>query len=114
MCYRGEVWTVVFHPEAEAELDALPAKERVAVMHAVEKLAAAGPVLPFPHQSNVKGTEGLRELRPRGGRSVWRPLYGRVGDTFVLAVVGPEALVNARGFRRAVTAATKRLNEIEE
>jgi hypothetical protein len=108
------VWTVVFHPEAEAELDALPAKERVAVMHAVEKLAGAGPALRFPHQSNVKGAERLRELRPRGGRSQWRPLYGRVGDAFVIAAVGPEARVNVRGFRRAVTAATNRLEPIEE
>ena len=113
MCYRGGVWTVVFHPEAEAELDALPVKERVAVMHAVEKLAAVGPALPFPHQSNVKGAERLRELRPRGGRSPWRPLYGRVADTFVVVAVGPEALVDPRRFRRAVAAATKRLDEIE-
>ncbi len=113
MCYRGGVWTVVFHPEAEAELDALPVKERVAVMHAVEKLAAVGPSLPFPHQSNVKGAERLRELRPRSGRSQWRPLYGRVGDTFVVVAVGPEALVDPRRFRRAVAAATKRLDEIE-
>lgn len=105
---------MVFHPEAEAELDALPTKERVAVMHAVEKLAAVGPALPFPHQSKVKGAEGLRELRPRGGRSQWRALYGRVGDAFVIAAVGPEALVNPRGFRRAVIAATKRLDEVEE
>ena len=55
---------MVFHPEAEAELDALPAKERVAVMHAVEKLAAAGPALPFPHQSNVKGAEGCASCGP--------------------------------------------------
>ena len=38
MCYSSDVWTVLFHPEAEAEFDALPAKERVAVMHAVEKI----------------------------------------------------------------------------
>jgi hypothetical protein len=108
------VWTVVLHPEAEAELDALPLKERIAVMHAIEKLEAAGPSLPFPHQSSVKGAEKLRELRPRSGRSRWRPLYGRVKDTFVIVAVGPEALVDARGFRRAVAAATKRLGEIEE
>jgi hypothetical protein len=110
----ASVWTVVFHPEAEAELDALPPKERVAVMHAIEKLAAVGPALPFPHQSNVQGAERLRELRPRGGRSPWRALYGRVKDAFVVAAIGPEALVNARGFRRAVAVATKRLDEIEE
>lgn len=104
----------MFHPEAEAELEALPVKERIAVMHAVEKLAAVGPALPFPHQSNVKGAERLRELRPRGGRSRWRPLYGRLGDTFLIAAVGPEALVDARGFRRAVAAASQRLDEIEE
>lgn len=43
MCYSSSVWTVAFHPEAEAELDALPVKERIAVMHAVEKLVAVGP-----------------------------------------------------------------------
>jgi len=37
-----------------------------------------------------------------------------VKDTFVIAAVGPEALIDARGFRRAVAAATKRLSEIEE
>jgi ribosome-binding protein aMBF1 (putative translation factor) len=105
LCYRIEVWTVVVHPQAEAELDALPAKEGVAVMHAIEKLVAAGPALPFPHQSGLKGAEGL-QLRPRGGRRQWRPGYGRVGEAFVIAAVGPEALVNARGFRRAVTTAT--------
>ena len=62
----------------------------------------------------MKGAERLRELRPRGGRSRWRPLYGRLGDTFLIAAVGPEALVDARGFRRAVAAASQRLDEIEE
>jgi len=61
----------------------------------------------------VKGAEGLRELRPRGGRSPWRPLYSRVGDTFVIAAVGPEALADARGFGRAVADAAKRLNDID-
>ncbi len=114
MCYSRVVWTVVFHPEAEAELDALPVSERVATLHAVEKLEALGPALPFPHQSNVKGTEGLRELRPRAGRSQWRALYGRAQDTFVVVAIAPEALVDARQFRRAVAAASKRMNEIED
>jgi len=108
------VWTVVLHPEAESDLDALTLNERTAVMNAVQKLEALGPVLPFPHQSSVKGAERLRELRPRGGRSRWRALYGRIGDTFVITAVGPEALVDARAFNRAVLAASKRLDEIQD
>lgn len=108
------MWTVVFHPDAESELAALVLAERAAVMHAVDKLAALGPGLPFPHQSNVQGAEALRELRPRAGRSRWRALYGRVGDVFAIAAIGPEALVDPRRFRRAVVAATTRLGEIEQ
>jgi hypothetical protein len=108
------VWTVVFHPEAEKELGALRAPDRVAVLHAAEKLAALGPALPHPHQSDVRGGQGLRELRPRAGRSTVRPLYGRVGDAFVIVAIGPEAMVNRRGFDRAVRTAEQRLSEIEE
>jgi len=108
------VWAVVFHPEAENELARLAATERVAMLNAVEKLKALGPTLPFPHQSNVQGSTGLRELRPRAGRSRWRGCYGQIGDVFVVAAIGPEAKVDPRGFTRAVRAAATRLAAIEE
>jgi hypothetical protein len=108
------VWAVVFHPAAEKELGALATADRVAVLHATEKLAALGPMLPHPHQSDVRGRVGLRELRPRAGRSRIRPLYGRVGNTFVVVAIGPEAIVDRRGFDRAVRAAAQRLAEVEE
>ena len=38
------MWEVVFHPSARAEHRALPAAERAAIDHAVEKLQAMGPV----------------------------------------------------------------------
>jgi len=107
------VWQVVFHPDAEIELDRLPPRERAAILHAVEKLVALGPTLPFPHQSDVRGAEDLRELRPRAGRSPWRGFYRRIGDVFVIGAVGPEAEVDKRGFERAVTVAATRLNSIE-
>ena len=107
------MWTVVFHPDVDGELDRLTAAERVAMLNAVEKLKALGPTLPFPHQSNVQGTTGLRELRPRAGRSRWRGFYGQVGDAFVIAAIGPEAKVDPRQSTRAVRAATTRLAEIE-
>jgi hypothetical protein len=64
-------WTVVYHPKARAEADAVPAQERKAIDNAVDKLAALGPMLAFPHSSKVMGDPGgaLRELRPRAGRS---------------------------------------------
>jgi hypothetical protein len=105
---------VVFHPAVLKELDEFDAPDRAAILHATEKLAALGPLLPPPHQSDVRGGRGLRELRPRAGRSRMRPLYGRAGDTFVILAVGPEALVDRRGFERAVRVAVRRLAEVEE
>lgn len=80
--------------------------------HAFEKLEALGIRLPFPHQSDVRGAEGIRELRPRGGRSRWRAFYRRIGDAMVIGAVGPEAEVDRRGFRRAVRLAVRARPEI--
>ena len=105
-------WTVSLHPLAEAELQRLPAAERVAVLNAAQKLEALGPDLGYPHSSAVRDADRLRELRPRAGRSPWRGFYRRLGDVFVLAAVGPEAEVDPRGFKRAVVAAEERLEEV--
>ncbi|GAA4608688.1 hypothetical protein BJY16_006967 [Actinoplanes octamycinicus] len=107
-------WRVVIHPEAELELAKLPTAEAVALLHATEKLMALGPTLPFPHTSNVNGAEKLRELRPRAGSSPWRALYRRIGTVFVIAAVAPEAAGDHRGFHRAVQAAEKRLQQLQE
>ena len=112
--YRYCTWPVVFLPEAEAERAKLPAAERLAVDNAVAKLEHLGPDLPYPHSSSVQGAEGIRELRPRAGRSPVGPLYARVGGTFVVAAIAPEAQHDPRGFRRACQAAGQRLGDVEE
>src|SRR4051794_41769457 len=66
------MWDVVYLEEVEEELLRLPKLERTAVIRAVEKLEAFGPQLGYPHTSAVRGHAGLRELRPRAGRSPWR------------------------------------------
>jgi hypothetical protein len=71
-------------------------------------------MLDYPHTSAVQGALGLRELRPRAGRSPWRALYRQVGDHFVVAAVAPEAQQNPRGFRRACRAAERRLSKLRE
>ena len=75
------------------------------------KLMSAGPTLPYPHQSAVRGQVGLRELRPRAGRSAWRAFYQRLEDQFVIAAIGPEAQSDQRGFDQAVALAARRLEE---
>lgn len=92
----------------------MPKPERAALINADAKLAAFGPALGYPHTSAVRGAEGLRELRPRAGRSAWRALYRQVGEVFVVAAVGPEAQADSRGFDRSVRRALERLAKVEE
>lgn len=107
------MWVVVYLPEAEQERGKLPGNERAALHNAVRKLENIGPALGFPHTSAVRGLAGLRELRLRAGRSPWRAFYGQVGQTFVIAAVGPEAQHDRQGFTRACEAALARLAEVE-
>ena len=82
-------------------------------MHAVEKLRTVGRLM-SPHSSALQGSgKGLRELRPRGGRSPWRPIYRQVGETLVVLAVAPEAEVDKVGFGRAVTHALQRLADLD-
>lgn len=89
---RGWLSGVDWDQEAHGEVMRLPAAERRAVMNAVAKLEVFGDQLGSPHTSQVKGSRaGLRELRPRSGRSPWRALYRRLGDGLVVLAIGPEA-----------------------
>lgn len=102
---------VRYHPEAKAELMLLPVREMASVLAAIDKLEAQGDALTFPHQSAVRGARGLRELRPRRGRSRWQALYRRVGPEMVILAVAPEAQADRRGFARAVLTAERRAAE---
>ncbi len=108
------MWTYRYLAEAAVEREALVPRERAALANAEAKLAALGPALPYPHSSAVRGADRLRELRPRGGRSPWRPLYRQVGDEFVFGAVAPEAQVNPPGFAGACRRAETRLAQFEE
>ena len=84
-------WTVVIHPDAEAELGRLPTREQDAIATAVAELRAEGPTLGYPHTSEVRAVHGLRELRPRRGHSRWRAFYRQIDRTLVIGAIGPEA-----------------------
>jgi hypothetical protein len=111
-------WAVAWHAKALDERNAIEdATERVAIAHVIEKLEVDGPALRSPHQSGVKGEEGsgLRELRPRRGRSRWRPLYRRTEETlFAILAIGPEAEIDKAGYAKAVRLAKQRLKRLEK
>jgi hypothetical protein len=111
-------WEVAWHPKALHEKNAIEdVTERVAIAHVIEKLEVDGPALRSPHQSGIKGEEGsgLRELRPRRGRSRWRPLYRRAEETlFAILTIGPEAEIDKAGYAKAVRLAKQRLKRLEK
>ncbi len=85
-------------------------REEVAIRHAFEILAIEFDQLGHPWSSAIrtKAVIGLRELRPRRGRSLYRVLYRRDSQGLYLLALAPEAQSNPRGFRRAVEIATIR------
>jgi hypothetical protein len=92
------MWPARYLPGAEAERQKLTPAERAALDHAVDELQELGSTLGFPHSSAVQGMPGgLRELRPRRGRSPYRAIYRRVGRVFVIAAVCPEAVEDPKG-----------------
>jgi phage-related protein len=85
--------TVKYDAAAAQELVvAVKSKEgRRAIFNAIDKLEALGEQLAPPHMKPLggEGAAGLRELRPRQGRSDWRPVYTRIGErAYVILAVG--------------------------
>ena len=113
----GAPYEVLWHPAADAERATISdGPERNAIQHAREKLEALGPQLGAPHTSAIRGEDGsgLRELRPRAGRSRWRPIYRRVQPrTFVILAIAPEAQIDKRGFDQKITQAQRRFKDLE-
>lgn len=63
-------------------IDALPPRVQVVLDNQIERVALFGPRLPFPHSSQVEGE--LRELRCHFGNTLYRILYRRSDNLFVL------------------------------
>lgn len=105
------------HVGLQEELERLARDDRreyVAVRNAELKLASSGLQLGYPWTSAVRGPggSGLRELRPRAGRSRVRVLYARRSGVTILLALAPEGGGDARGFQRAVRTAQQRLSAI--
>jgi phage-related protein len=81
-------WPVVYYRAADgtepvdAFIDALEPKVQVVLDNQIERIALFGPHLPFPHSSQIGGE--LRELRCHYGNTLYRILYRRSANLFVL------------------------------
>jgi hypothetical protein len=105
------------HPGFDVEMAALllrEPREHRAVTRTISRLLQFGDALRFPDSSSVRSSSvrGLRELRPRRGRSRWRPLYVITAGGIQLAALAPEATRDPVGYRRAVDRAAQRLSEM--
>jgi hypothetical protein len=87
-----KLWLVQYIPEAVVDFQAIQArKERVGILNAVDKLVALGPRLGRPHMKSLRGEPNLMELRPRQGRSPFRPIYGRFDDGFKILAIAEKS-----------------------
>ncbi len=78
VCYRAADGT----EPVDVFIDGLAPKVQVVLDNQIERIALFGPQLPFPHSSQVEGE--LRELRCHYGNTLYRILYRRSNNLFVL------------------------------
>ncbi len=81
-------WPVVYYRASDRsepvndEIDRLPPRAQVAIDNQIERLGLFGPNLGFPYTSQIEGE--LRELRCHLGDDLYRILYRRSRNLFVL------------------------------
>lgn len=106
---KSSTWSVVYHSEALVEYEAIKDRRtRKAILTIAYFLRELGPRLTEPHSKSVQGASKLRELRPGGGKVLYRPLYAQIEGRFVVLAIAPEAVEDQRGFNAAVARARKR------
>ena len=97
------------HPRAEKELKEITdMRDRLALFTVVDKLRRIGRKVTAPHSKPIQGVSGLHELRPQGGRSVWRLLYAAVGTEFVILAVTRTTQVRKHEFQAGIERARRR------
>jgi len=88
-------YTVIYDVDAVNELvTSVKSKDaHRSIFNVVHKLREMGERLAPPHMKPLQGvaTSGLRELRPKQGRSDWRAIYRRAGSVYVILAVDRHA-----------------------
>jgi hypothetical protein len=107
----GRVWVVYLDADAARDFEEVKSRgDRNAVFQAIEKLRFLGPALSSPNMKSLKGERDLFELRPKRGASAVRPIYARIGGTFVILAVASDK----NHLERAIEDARSRLARLRQ
>lgn len=108
-------WTVEFHPDFEAEFDALARPVQTAIAARARLIEEFGPQLGRPHVDTLEGSKhaNMKELRCRADNGAWRVAFAfDPGRKAVLLVGGDKAGTGERRFyRRLVATADARFDD---
>jgi len=100
-------WTVVFHPDFEAEFDAWPEPAREEALATATVLEQFGPHAGRPHVDTLKGSRfaNMKELRFSAADGVWRVLFAFDPERqAVLLVGGDKSGTSERRFYKTLIA----------
>lgn len=107
-------YTVIYDVDAVSELvTAVKSKDaNRSIVNAVSKLCEMGERLEPPHMKPLQGAagSGLRELRPKQGRSDWRAIYRRTGSS-VYVILAIDRHANFQSLIQRAAARARRYDE---
>lgn len=106
-------WEVEYTDEFAQWWDTLSEREQTAVDSCVRQLEDLGPVLPFPHSSDVRGFRHgvMRELRVRSGGTPIRVFYAFDEKRTALLLIGGRKGSNNRFYDQMVHVADRLFDE---
>ena len=96
-------WVAEFHPEFDAEFDALPVVVQDELLAHATLLEAFGPTLGRPHVDTLNGSRhsNMKELRFRAAGGVWRVAFAfDPRRRAMLLAAGDKAGLDERRFYR--------------
>jgi hypothetical protein len=93
--------------------DALSEREQDSVRRSVQLLEAAGPHLPFPHSSRVRGSRysHMRELRIQHDGRPYRVLYAFDPRRVAILLIGGDKTGDGRWYERFIPVAEELYDE---
>jgi hypothetical protein len=100
-------WTVIHHPDFDAEFEALSRTVRIELLAATGLLELSGPMLGRPHADTLAGSKhaNMKELRFTADDGVWRVAFAfDPKRRAIVLVAGDKTGVAQKRFYKALIA----------